>query len=241
MTAPSGRRLTLTEELVVLSFRRDTRKRTSRSIDPSGSLMVMFRAALIIELIELGRVGLVAQQDTRPGLTTFGLRALSSESTGTAATDGLLAEIASGRRSGKALSWWLHDGNTMRAVTEELVGRGVVAERTKSFGPFTRDYRFEPVDVELDDVVRDRFEAVYYGGQEPTDRECLMAAIIHDSNLWTYFGPLTGSSERNAFQSRMSALAARRSSPIDAPNGGAGDYVAAVLAASRVANSGGGH
>jgi len=130
VTAPSGQRLTLTEELVVLSFRRDTRKRTSRSIDPSGSLMVMFRAALIIELIELGRVGLVAQQDTRPGLTTFGLRALSSESTGTAATDGLLAEIASGRRSGKALSWWLHDGNTMRAVTDELVGRGVVAERS---------------------------------------------------------------------------------------------------------------
>ena len=241
MTATSGHGLTLTEELVVLSFRRDTRKRTSRSIDPSGSLMLMFRASLIIELIELGRVGLVAQQDTRPGLTTFGLRALSSESTGSAAADGLLAEIASGRRSGKALSWWLHDGDTMRAVTNELVERGLVVERMKSFGPFTRDYRFEPVDVELDNVVRDRFEAVYYGAQDPTDRECLMAAIIDDSNLWAYFAPLTGSAERIAFQSRMESLAARRRVPADAPARIAGDEVAAVLRALAISHSGGGH
>jgi hypothetical protein len=233
--------LTLTQELLILSFRRDTRKRQSRSIDPSGSLMLLFRASLIIELIELRRVGLVPQQETRPELTTFGLRALSGELTGSGAADALLAEIASGRRSEKALGWWLHDGNTMRAVTDELVGRGVVVERTKGFGPFTRDYRFEPVDVELDTTIRDRFEAVYYGGQEPTERECLMAAIIYDSNLWTYFGPLTGAAERTAFQSRMAALAARRRPPIDSLPETSGDDVAAVLSALRVSHSGGGH
>jgi len=241
VTAPSGQRLTLTEELVILSFRRDTRKRQSRSADPSGSLMAMFRASLIIELVELGRVGLVARNATSPMLTAFGLRSLSTEPTGNGAADGLLAEIASGRRSDKALSWWLLDGNTMRAVTDELVERGLVGERSKSFGPFTRDYRFEPVDVELDNAIRDRFEAVYFGGQEPTDRECLMAAVIHDSNLWAYYGPLTGPAERNAFQSRMAALAARRRPPIDTPPSGAGDDVAAVLAALRAAHSGGGH
>jgi len=232
---------TLSQELLILSFRRDTRKRQSRSIDPSGSLSALFRASLIVELLELGRVGLVAQTQTRPELTTLGLRALSREPTGSSAADGLLAEIASGRRSGKALSWWLLDGNTMRAVTDELVERGLVVERSKSFGPFTRDYRFEPVDVKLDNAIRDRFDAVYYGGQEPTDRECLMAAIIHDSNLWAYFGPLTGSSERNAFQSRMASMAARRRPPVDTIPSGAGDGVAAVLAALRVTHSGGGH
>ena len=232
---------TLSQELLILSFRRDTRKRQSRSIDPSGSLSALFRASLIVELLELGRVGLVAQTQTRPELTTLGLRALSREPTGSSAADGLLAEIASGRRSGKALSWWLLDGNTMRAVTDELVERGLVVERSKSFGPFTRDYRFEPVDVELDSAVRDRFEAVYYGGQEPTNRECLMAAIIDDSNLWTYFGPLTGSAERNAFQSRMASMAARRRVPAGAPARIAGDEVAAVLRALAISHSGGGH
>ncbi|MET4582149.1 hypothetical protein ABIE21_001639 [Conyzicola nivalis] len=241
MTAPSGQRLTLTEELVILSFRRDTRKRQSRSADPSGSLMAMFRASLIIELVELGRVGLVARKATSPVLTTFGLRALSSELTGDDAADGLLAEIASGRRSDKALSWWLLDGNTMRAVTDGLVERGLVVERTTSFGPFTRDYRFEPVDVELDNAIRDRFEAVYYRAKEPTDRECLMAAVIHDSNIWAYFGPLTGPAERNAFQSRIVNLAARRRPAADTQLGGSGDDVAGVLSALRAAHSGGGH
>ena len=88
--------------------------------------------------------------------------------------------------SRKALSWWLHDGNTMRAVTDDLVQRGLVAERFTGFGPFTRGYRFEPVDVQLDNAIRDRFEAVYSGTEVPTDRECLVAAIIYDASVWTY-------------------------------------------------------
>ena len=232
--------LSITEELVVLAYRSQSRKRQAAT-GSNGSFHAMLRASLIIELIEHGRVVLVRQQDERADTNTYGLRVVSRETTGHRAQDALIARIDDPDYAAKALSWWINDGDALRAAVDDLVENSVMVERRRSFGPFTYDYRLEPVDTNRDDALRDRFEAVYYNGHEPTDRECLAAAIIYYADMWPYYAPLGDSTARRAFHERIEGFARRRRAPVSVALGIPDDDVAAVLDTLIIARSGGGH
>jgi hypothetical protein len=229
----------LTEELAVLAYRPDTHKRQS-SPDPSDSLEVALAASLIIELIESGRIALERQQEKEAATNTYALRVLSAQTTGNPAQDALLDRVADPRHAGRALSWWIYDGDALRATVDQLVAKKLMVERYKQFGPIWYDYRFEPIAREWDTALRERFHEVFVGGQEPTDREVLMAAIIYYGNVWPYFGPRTGSAERHAFHLRMEELARRRRPPVAEVLTVPDDDVAAVLDALIIARSGSG-
>ena len=227
---------TLVEELVVLSYRRDTRKRQFRARDLPGSLDTALQAAVIVDLIASGRVGLVRQQAEASILNTYALRIVTPGTTGIAVNDAVLAKIADDANRGKPLSWWLARGGTETATERDLIARGLVTEHVKKFGPFTRDYRFEPVDLQFDAAIRDRFEAVFFGGHEPTHRDLLIAAILSYGWIWHIFAPLTDNAARNRFQDRVESLAARQWPPAVG-----GDPIVSVLTALSFTHSGSGH
>lgn len=226
---------TLPEELLVLSYRADTRKRQFRARDLPGALDNTLRAAVIIELVESGQLSLVRQQEQPGILNTFGLRAVSAVPTGSPAHDALLAEVSDPKNAGKALGWWLLRGATERATTNDLIARGLVSERYKSFGPFTRDYRFEAIDEQFDSAIRDRFERVFFADQEPQRRDLLIAALLSYGWVWHIYAPLTDKTARERFHGRVESLAAREWPPT-----ADGSPISAVLTALSFTHSGSG-
>jgi hypothetical protein len=63
------------------------------------------------------------------------------------------------------------------------------------------------VDLADDIEMRDHFDAVFYGGADATERDCLLAALLADGFPWEYYAPLRGHDAQMRFLSRVNSLA----------------------------------
>ena len=224
--------LTLAEQLVLLAHRGDTHKLQARTGSGTGSLDRAMQTALIVELIELGRVGV---EQRRSGGDSFILRSLTAEPTGNLSLDALHRAIGDAKNTNKSLSGWLSPTIFAGTVVPDLCTRAIAVERYKTFGPFRRDYRLEPVDVALDAEIRATFDAVFYRDETATDRDLLFAALLADGFLWEYYAPLRNHDAQMAFLARVNTLADQRRTVSLTPV--SGDGVAQVLTALRLTNS----
>jgi len=193
------------------------------------------QTALILELIELGRVRVVPKPKA---LTrhTFSLRQISSTPTGNGPLDAMLGEIGESRREGRTLRDWVSTSSVGDTVLRDLVARGIVVESHTTFGPFLRNHRVEPVDLALDAEARDHFDAVFYDGSDATERDCLLAAVLADGFLWEYYAPLRGHDAQMRLRSRIDSLAERRRPARGSLKLGEGDDITQVLTALAHSN-----
>ena len=237
MTSTNGTGgLALSEQLVLLSYRRDSRVRKAPAMNGAGSMDRAVQAALIIELIELGSVTV----QPSPGAIarhTFELRRASRAPTGSATSDALLADIGSSHHGPRSLSTWLYSSALVPRVLGGLVDRGIVSLTTERVGLLGSARRVQPVDLQLDTAVRDHFESVFFDDGEASERDSLLAALIVDGFLADYFAPLRDRAAQLRFLARAGQLADIRRPPARSRALGEGDAVTLVLTALGYTNA----
>lgn len=193
--------LTVGEELLMLSYREHTSEQQFRARNLAGSFSVALRATALIELVIAERVSVVTYRRRPSSFPKHFLVGVDTSETGIWAYDKLLAKLSEPRYSKKLLSWWLAWNITEEDVMRGLLGRGVVSEERQVVGPFARNH-VVPIDTELDQQLRQRFDDVFLGGGEPNGRDAFMASLLLYGEVWRGFASLNDKDVRGRLQGR---------------------------------------
>ena len=198
---------TLAERLFLLACRTDNHKLRSSFSSQRGNLDFTLQAALIVELIELGRIAIVSRRGMFGG-EKFTLEQAGYEPTGNAPLDKLLSRVADPRNVRKSLSNWLMFGSARRAIMEDLADRGVVVLHHEGSGLFSK-MQLEPADPAAHSAIRHEFEDVFLRDKEPSRYDLLAATLLVNGDTWEYVEPLEGTPGLAHFFERLDELSNR--------------------------------
>jgi hypothetical protein len=198
---------TIAERLALLAYRTDEHKMRSPFSSSRGVFDYTLQAALIVELIELGRVAVVSRRGPFGG-EKFALEQCGYELTGNEPLDSLLARVADPKNARKSLQNWLIGSSAGRSIREDLAERGVVTIHHEGSGLFAKT-RVLPADPAAHSAVRDRFEDAFLRDREPSRRDLLIAALLVNGDTWEYVEPLEGTPGMAHFFERLDELSSR--------------------------------
>ena len=198
---------TLAERLFLLSLRTDGHTMRSSFSRQRGNLDLTLQAALIVELVERGRVDVASRRKPFGG-EKFTLVQSGYESTGNVPLDALLDRIADSRNTGKSIPSWLTAGHAKQSIIDDLSERGVVTLHREGSGLFAK-MRIEPVYPAAHDAIRDEFEGVFLRDAEPTRYDVLTAALLLNGDTWEYVEPVKGTPGIAHFFERLDELSNR--------------------------------
>ncbi|PRY69097.1 Golgi phosphoprotein 3 GPP34 [Glaciihabitans tibetensis] len=198
---------TLAERLALLACRTDNHKIRSPFSSQTGNFDYTLQAALVVELIERGRVAVVSKRGPFGG-EKFTLEQSGFEPTGNAPLDSLLARVADPKNTRKSLQNWLMYSSTRQTIIEDLAERGIVTVHHEGSGLLAKT-RVRPADPATHDAIRDEFEDVFLRDREPSRPDLLTAALLASGETWEYVEPLEGTPGMAHFFERLIELSNR--------------------------------
>ena len=201
------RERTIAEQLFLLALRTDEHKLRSSFSSQRGNFDYTLQSALIVELIERGRVTVVSRR--RPfGGEKFTLQHSGYEPTGDVPLDALLDRIADPKNFGKSLPRWLMSSSVRSSITNDLVERRVVTVHQQGTGLVAKS-NVQPADIASHGAIRDKFEDVFLRDSDATQRDVLIAALLANGETWEYVEPIEGTPGMAHFVERLDELSNR--------------------------------